>query len=64
MKYLITVAALCLAALSNQALAVDATCEAQATEKKLAGAAKTSFVTKCEKDMKAGGSCEAKATEK
>lgn len=39
-------------------------CEAQAVEKKLAGAAKTSFIKKCEKDAGAGASCEAKATEK
>ena len=37
-------------------------CDAKATEKKLAGAAKTSFVKKCEADAGAGG-CEAKATE-
>jgi hypothetical protein len=41
-------------------------CEAKAAEKKLAGAAKTSFVKKCETD--AGGSaaaaCDAKAAEK
>ena len=36
-------------------------CEAQATEKKLAGAAKTSFVKKCEAD--AGSACESQATE-
>lgn len=33
--------------------AQDATCQAKATEKKLAGAAKNSFMTKCEKDAKA-----------
>ena len=51
------------ASLSAQA----ATCEEQATEKKLAGAAKSSFVKKCEKDAKApaaGNDCEAKAAEK
>lgn len=46
-----------------------ATCEAQAEEKKLAGAAKSSFITKCEKDAavaaeSAKSSCEAKAVEK
>ncbi len=34
----------------NAALAANPTCEAQATEKKLDGAANDSFVTKCEKD--------------
>jgi hypothetical protein len=35
---------------SAPALAANPTCDAQATEKKLAGAAKTSFLKKCEKD--------------
>jgi hypothetical protein len=35
---------------STTAFAAVPSCEAQATEKKLAGAAKTSFVKKCEKD--------------
>lgn len=43
-------------------------CTAQATEKKLAGAAKTSFMKKCEADAKAAdpanASCQATATEK
>jgi len=41
-------------------------CDAKAVEKKLAGAAKTSFVKKCEADAGAGATaaCEAKATEK
>ena len=40
-------------------------CEAQATEKKLAGAAKTSFVKKCESDAPATmAACDAKAAEK
>ena len=42
--------------LSAPAFAQGATCNAQAAEKKLAGAAKTSFVTKCEKD--AGAACD------
>jgi hypothetical protein len=44
-----------------------ASCDEQATEKKLAGAAKSSFVKKCEKDSgtsKAGADCDAKAAEK
>lgn len=51
-----------LLACSSAVLAADATCMARAAEKKLAGAAKTSFLGKCEKDLKAG--CEAAATEK
>ena len=53
MKKLITLVALCLASLSQVAMAADATCEARATEKKLAGAAKNSFVKKCVKDSAA-----------
>ncbi|MBD3849279.1 hypothetical protein GGC47_001601 [Bosea sp. OAE752] len=37
-------------------------CAVQATDKKLAGAAKTSFLTKCEKD--AGASCDKQAADK
>ena len=44
------------------AAAQTATCKSQAVEKKLAGAALKSFVTKCEKDSKA--TCDASATEK
>lgn len=42
------------------------TCEAQATDKKLSGAARTSFVTKCEKDATAAAqkTCDAQATDK
>jgi len=40
---------LALTALSGQVFAAS-TCEAQATEKKLAGAAKSSFLKKCQKD--------------
>jgi hypothetical protein len=43
-------------------LAAEASCTGQATEKKLSGAAKTSFMTKCERDMKA--SCDTQAAEK
>ena len=46
-----------LAGLAGQAVAANAECEAKATEKKLAGAAKTSFLKKCEKD--AGGAAPA-----
>jgi hypothetical protein len=40
----------------------DASCAAQATDKKLAGAAKTSFLTKCKKD--AAASCDQQASDK
>ena len=51
---------------SNVALAANPACEAQANEKKLAGAAKNSFVTKCEKDATAAATktCDAQAAEK
>ena len=42
--------------------AADPSCTTQATEKKLAGAAKTSFMGKCERDAKAA--CDAAAVEK
>ena len=44
------------------ALAEGPSCSAAATEKKLAGAAKTSFMTKCENDARA--TCEASSKEK
>lgn len=46
----------------GSAQAADSSCTAQATEKKLAGAAKTSFMGKCERDAKTA--CDASATEK
>ncbi len=51
---------------SNAALAASAACEAQATEKKLSGAAKNSFVKKCDKDAvdAATKTCDAQAAEK
>ena len=52
---------------AGQAFAADASCATQATDKKLAGAAKNSFMKKCEKDagMAAPNSaCMASATEK
>jgi hypothetical protein len=49
MKGLTAVALITLFA-STAAFAQSPSCEAQATEKKLAGAAKTSFVKKCQKD--------------
>jgi len=70
MNKLFAVLALTVAAFAGPAHAAtpapDAACEAQAAEKKLSGAAKTSFVKKCTKD--AGGSaaaaCDAQAAEK
>lgn len=53
--------------MATQSFAADATCEARAAEKKLAGAAKASFIKKCEKDAAAASpkaACEAKAGEK
>jgi len=47
--------------------AAGASCEAKAVDKNgkpLAGAAKTSSINKCEKDMKASASCESKAIDK
>ena len=39
--------------LATTAFAADQSCQTQAAEKKLAGAAKTSFIKKCEKDATA-----------
>ena len=82
MKQLITLAAALTLAISTSAFANShkeapgmapggaskgmAGCEAQATEKKLAGAAKTSYMKKCETDSgaSASASCDAQATEK
>lgn len=47
---------------SLSALAAEPSCTANAGEKKLAGAAKTSFMKKCEADAQAR--CEQSATEK
>ena len=43
--------------LAGSGYAANAACETQATEKKLAGAARTSFMKKCERD--AGGAATA-----
>ncbi len=58
-KQLALVAAL---ALSTSAFAQGASCTATATEKNLTGAAKNSFMKKCEADAQA--KCEIAATEK
>lgn len=47
---------------ATAAMAQGPTCNAAAAEKKLAGAAKTSFLKKCEKDATA--TCDATAKEK
>ena len=52
---------------SQAAYAAEATCDTKAAEKKLAGAAKNSFIKKCDKDAKvnvAKVDCDAKAAEK
>lgn len=51
---------------NSAAFAATASCEAQATDKKLAGAAKTSFIKKCDKDATeaATKSCSTQAAEK
>ena len=53
--------ALLVSLMAGSAFAADS-CKTQASGKKLAGAALTSFMTKCEKDIKA--SCDLQATEK
>ena len=52
--------------LLNTMAYADSSCQAQAAEKKLAGAAKNSFVKKCQKDAAAAAkaACEAQAGEK
>jgi hypothetical protein len=59
-KSLITATVFALAA--GAAFAEGPTCQAQSAEKKLAGAAKNSFLKKCEKD--AAAACDASAAEK
>ena len=52
---------------SQTVYAAEASCDSKAAEKKLAGAAKNSFIKKCEKDTKvnaAQADCDAKAAEK
>jgi hypothetical protein len=65
MKRLFLAAAITLLACTG-AYAANPTCDAQAAEKKLAGAAKTSFVKKCNKDAAdaAGKVCETQAADK
>jgi hypothetical protein len=65
MKTVLVAAALALCA-SNLAWATNPACEAQATDKKLAGAAKSSFVKKCEKDASEAAmkTCDTQAADK
>src|SRR6185437_6034614 len=58
----VVTAIVCLAVCTTPALAAEGSCKAQATEKKLAGAALKSFMTKCERDAKT--TCETSAGEK
>ncbi len=59
----IAVAVLSLILLGAPTLALaDGSCAAQATDKKLAGAAKTSFLKKCSAD--AGADCDKQAADK
>lgn len=62
MKKLCTLALIAFAVSAYAADPVDSACMTAAKEKKLNGAARTSFVTKCEKD--AAAKCETAATEK
>lgn len=67
MKPLLLAITLVVAGFAMTAQAADPSCESQAADKHLAGAAKTSFVTKCEKQAKAAdakGQCDAQADEK
>jgi hypothetical protein len=57
------VAALASLFVAHTAFAADAACEAKAAEKKLAGAARNSFMKKCEKDS-AVAACDTVAAEK
>ena len=65
MKSLLVAVAITLFA-STAAFAANPSCDAQAAEKKLAGAAKSSFIKKCDKDATeaATTACTSQATEK
>ena len=58
----IVVAAALVVAMGGAAMAQTASCKAQATDKKLAGAALNSFMKKCQTD--AAKACDASAAEK
>ena len=63
-KTLTTLAFATLSLLAGSTLAANAACDAQAAEKKLAGAAKTSFLKKCEKDAAGAAGAASPACEK
>ena len=63
-KTLITIAVATLGLFAGSAFAANADCDAKAAEKKLAGAAKTSFVKKCEKDASGGAAAASPACAK
>jgi hypothetical protein len=66
MKTAIAIALVALVA-SNSAFAASTVCESRAAEQKLSGAAKNSFMTKCNKEeakMDATNACDAQAKEK
>ena len=65
MKSLLVAVAITLLA-STTAFAANPSCEAQAVDKKLAGAAKSSFIKKCDKDATDAATkvCTTQATEK
>ena len=60
MKSIAIAAAFCM--LAGSAFAQGATCKLQASDKKLAGAAMTSFMKKCETDAQT--KCDTEATDK
>jgi len=67
MKQFLTVGVLCMFGALGVAQAADLSCADRAAEKKLAGAAKSSFMKKCERDAAAATAaetCTAKAAEK
>ena len=63
-KTLLTALVTACALFAGNSFAANAACEAQAAEKKLAGAAKTSFIKKCEKDAGTGAAAASPACEK
>jgi hypothetical protein len=66
MKSMLTAAIVALGLIASPAFAATADCEKKADEKKLAGAARTSFVKKCDKDAGGGANaaCEKSADDK
>ncbi len=63
-KTVLTACLLSLSLFAGHSFAADAACEAKAAEKKLAGAAKTSFVKKCTADSSPNAACEKSAADK